>query len=132
MFTCISMINHFKAFYGRKYDKIIPFVFFLAGYIQNYFLILRRKMSPGQSQLPFGSEASTIFGNIGMAGLFQAAVSFLINFSYTYYELNFCKHCCCLLKLHNAILHLIFSSNTLMTKISLCDQLCQKQSLEVD
>lgn len=30
-------------------------------------------MSPGQSQLPFGSEASTIFGNIGMAGLFQAA-----------------------------------------------------------
>lgn len=33
----------------------------------------KRKMSPGQSQLPFGSEASTIFGNIGMAGLFQAA-----------------------------------------------------------
>lgn len=44
-----------------------------------FFLILRRKMSPGQSQLPFGSEASTIFGNIGMAGLFQAAVSIFLN-----------------------------------------------------
>ncbi|XP_022342663.2 uncharacterized protein LOC111136246 isoform X1 [Crassostrea virginica] len=32
-------------------------------------------LSPGQSQLPFGSEASTIFGNIGMAGLFQSAGS---------------------------------------------------------
>jgi hypothetical protein len=39
----------------------------------------RRKMtlSPGQAQLPFGSEASTIFGNIGMASLFQAAVSYV-------------------------------------------------------
>lgn len=79
MFTCtgISIINHFKAFYGRKYDKIIPNEsFYFGGLHLELFLILRRKMSPGQSQLPFGSEASTIFGNIGMAGLFQAAVSF--------------------------------------------------------
>lgn len=29
MFICISRINHFKAFYGWKYDKIIPFFLFL-------------------------------------------------------------------------------------------------------
>ncbi|XP_061189748.1 uncharacterized protein LOC133197647 isoform X2 [Saccostrea echinata] len=32
-------------------------------------------LSPGQAQLPFGSEASTIFGNLSMAALFQAAGS---------------------------------------------------------
>lgn len=71
-------------------------------------------MSPGQSQLPFGSEASTIFGNIGMAGLFQAAVSCLINTSYTYYKLNFVKRCCLFKCSHTMQFCIQFSIDFLM------------------
>lgn len=51
-------------------------------------------LSPGQAQLPFGSEASTIFGNIGMASLFQVAVSYICVKVFTNIPSGYNKHVC--------------------------------------